>query len=245
MSSPAAGKFQDHYKLLAIDPKADQAAIDLAYSRLMACQPNAEEIEALKLALEVLSDPAARKIFDAVRGGGNEDDREINFSGLDFFDNLKGERARRATLLCVLYDVRRLNPRVPLITMRQLEQVVRLTEEEIQMALWYLKTLGWVVVDDKSKMQITAQGVDFLEQNTPDPGEIWPYLKMAPPEKQEKAAVAVAAEITPLPLPPPPPAPIPTPAPSPMPAPEPPIVQPEPPKLKPIAMLRRAQVSVT
>lgn len=233
MSSSPAGKFQDHYKLLAVDPKADQATIELAYARLMGCQPSAEEIDALKLALEVLSDSSARKTFDAVRGG-NDDDREINFSGLEFFENLKGEKARRATLLCVLYDVRRLNPRVPLITMRQLEQVIRLTETEIQMALWYLKTLGWVVVDDKSKMQITALGVDYLEKNIPDPELLWPYLKM----DREVVAREIPVETTKAVAPPPPPV---IPPPEPVPAADPV----EPPKPKPLALLRRVQVSVT
>ena len=192
MSSSAAGKFQDHYKLLDIDQKADLATIQQAHAKLVACRPSAEHLEELKLALEVLSDPASRKMFDAVRGGG-DDDRDISFSGMDFFNSLQGERDRRSTLLCVLYDVRRNNPRIPLITMRQLEQIVRMTEVEIQLALWYAKTLGWVVVDDKSKMQITAIGVDYLQSHVPDPSAIWPFLKMDGVEGAGVEADVIAA----------------------------------------------------
>lgn len=192
MSSPAAGKFQDHYKLLDIDQKADLATIQKAHAKLMACRPSAEHLEELNLALEVLSDSASRKMFDAVRGGG-DDDRDISFTGMDFFNSLQGERDRRSTLLCVLYDVRRNNPRIPLITMRQLEQIVRMTEVEIQLALWYAKTLGWVVVDDKSKMQITAIGVDYLQSNTPSPSAVWPYLKMDGVEPTEIEAPRIFA----------------------------------------------------
>ncbi len=257
MSSPAAGKFQDHYKLLDIDPKSDLATVQQAHARLMACQPTSQQIEELNLALEVLSDPIGRKMFDAVRGGG-DDDRDISFTGMEFFNSLQGERDRRSTLLCVLYDVRRNNPRVPLITMRQLEKIVRMTEEEIQLALWYSKTLGWVVVDDKSKMQITAIGVDYLQSNVPDPRAIWPYLKMdgvEPTETQKRelgAALAPAAPAAgtsrpvavvspPEPVLVAPPTPV-TPAPAALVASE--VEPPQELARKPLPMLRRTQVAV-
>ncbi len=260
MSSAAAGKLQDHYKLLDIDQKADLATIQQAHAKLMACRPSAEHLEELNLALEVLSDPASRKLFDAVRGGG-DDDRDISFTGMDFFNSLQGERDRRSTLLCVLYDVRRNNPRIPLITMRQLEQIVRMTEVEIQLALWYSKTLGWVVVDDKSKMQITAIGVDYLQSHVPDPSAIWPYLKMdgvEPTEIQTPTSVAVPLTIVAAtvavvasapviealapPLPEAVPA-VPVPAAK---AVEPPVAETVPGlKLRPMTMLRRTQVPVS
>lgn len=182
MSSSAAGKFQDHYKILGIDPKATLDVVKMAHNALrnlfdpkVGTEPSAQKFDEINLALEVLSDPVGRKMFDSVRGG--EDDREIKFSGMDFFDSLQHERDRRMTMLCVLYDVRRQNPRVPLLTMRQFEKIVDMTEEQIQLSLWYVKTLGLVSVDDKSKMQITAQGMDFLQANAPDPASIWPHLK--------------------------------------------------------------------
>jgi len=182
MSSHAAGKFQDHYKILGIDAKSTLDVVQMAHNALKniynpsgGSESDSEKFDEINLALEVLSDPAGRKMFDSVRGG--DDDREIKFSGMEFFNSLQHERDRRMTLLCVLYDVRRQNPRVPLITMRQFEKIVDMTEEQIQLSLWYVKTLGLVSVDDKSKMQITAQGMDFLQANAPDPASIWPHLK--------------------------------------------------------------------
>ena len=177
-------------------------------------------------------------MFDVVRGGGGDDERDISFTGMDFFNSLQGERDRRSTLLCVLYDVRRNNPRVPVITMRQLEKIVRMTEEEIQLALWYSKTLGWVIVDDKSKLQITAIGVDYLQSNVPDPNAVWPYLKMAGLQPTEIDKPAHAAVRSPEPMV----AVVP-------PAPEPPSLAAIPPEIaspqhKPMSMLRRTQVAV-
>ncbi|MFN9296690.1 MAG: J domain-containing protein [Acidobacteriota bacterium] len=192
MGSAAAGKFQDHYKLLGIDSKATPDVIQMAYNALFAMydvkkgsEPNEEKLREINLALEVLMDPAARKMFDAVRGG--EDEREVVFSGMRFFENLPLERDRRMAMLCLLYDVRCQNPRVPTVTLRQFEKMVRMTEEQIQLCLWYLKTLGHISVDDKSKMQITAAGMDYLEENLPDPKRIWPVLRT-----EEKAAEETA-----------------------------------------------------
>jgi len=249
MSSSAAGKFQDHYKLLDIDPKSDLPAVQQAHARLMACRPTHQQIEELNLALEVLTDPVSRKMFDVVRGGG-DDEREISFTGMEFFNSLQGERDRRSTLLCVLYDVRRNNPRMPVITMRQLEKIVRMTEEEIQLALWYSKTLGWVIVDDKSKLQITAIGVDHLQSNVPDPNAVWPYLKMAGLEPTEIDKPVRAAVRSPQPMVAVvSPAPVIERVPDTEAAPEPPPLAAIPPEIaspqhKPMSMLRRTQVAV-
>lgn len=250
MSSPAAGKFQDHYKILGIDPKSTLDVIQMAYNALRdvyapnGTGPNPEKFDEITLAIEVLSDPVGRKMFDSVRGG--DDDRDISFSGMDFFNSLQSERDRRMTMLCVLYDVRRQNPRVPLINMRQFEKIVDMTEEQIQLALWYAKTLGWVSVDDKAKMQISAAGMDFLQANAPDPASIWPFLKNpsgARPEAKQ-----------------PPPAPQPSPVPedqvmgslsnairsygAPEPAPGPTLISEEP-KPKLMSLIRRTQIAIT
>ena len=191
MSSSAAGKFQDHYKILGVDPKAAPDIIQLAYNALFAVYnaktgtgPDSQKLEEITLASEVLGEPTARKMFDAVRGG--DDERDISFTGMDFFNGMQNELDRRMTLLCVLYDVRCQNPRVPLITMRQLEKIVDMTELQIELALWYVKTLGFVTVDDKSKMLITAQGMDYLQSNAPDPSSIWRFLKNPSGPKPEE-----------------------------------------------------------
>jgi curved DNA-binding protein CbpA len=182
VGSAVTGQFQDHYKLLGIESKATPDIIQLAYNALFAVydvnqgsQPNPEKLKEINLALEVLMDPVARKMFDAVRGG--EDDREIVFSGMHFFENLPIERDRRMAMLCILYDVRCQNPRVPTLTLRQFEKLVQMSEEQVQLCLWYLKTLGLISVDDKSKMQITASGIDYVERNPPQPERILPILK--------------------------------------------------------------------
>jgi len=51
------------------------------------------------------------------------------------------------------------------------------TIEELSFALWYLKQRSFVASDDKSSLQITVEGMDFLENNRPSPEIVMPFIK--------------------------------------------------------------------
>jgi hypothetical protein len=182
MSAPAAGKFQDHYAVLDVDPKSDSDAIQAAYAKLaQRYQPksptaDAEKFEAVNLAYEVLSDAELRSGFDKLKGVGHEDGNP-KFTGLDFFDALGRESLLRTALLCVLYDRRLTKPLTPSISMRHLEMILAATADELSSVLWYLKQRSLVRADDKSSLQITVDGMDFLENKKPSPDEVMPFIK--------------------------------------------------------------------
>ncbi len=185
MSAPLAGKFQDHYAILGIEPKSDSETIQRAYAKLAqkyhpknAETGNAEMFEAVNMAYETLSDPQLREIFDKVKGIG-QDDGGPKFSGVDFFDALGREAVRRAAILCVLYDRRLTKPTAPSLSMRHLEIIVEATAAELASALWYLKQRGLAASDDKSSLQITVDGMDFLESKRPVPEEVIRFIKAA------------------------------------------------------------------
>jgi hypothetical protein len=46
-------------------------------------------------------------------------------------------------------------------------------------ALWYLKQRGLAASDDKSSLQITVDGMDFLESRRPLPEQVMPFIKPA------------------------------------------------------------------
>jgi curved DNA-binding protein CbpA len=195
MSAPLAGKFQDHYVVLEIDPKSDSETIQRAYSRLaQKYQPNntttgsAEMFEAINAAYETLTDPELRGIFDKLKGVG-QDDGGPKFSGADFFDALGRESVRRVAVLCVLYDRRLTKPNAPSLSMRHLEVIVEASAAELASALWYLKQRGLAASDDKSSLQITVDGMDFLETRKPLPEEILAFIK--------PSGLAAAAPTTP------------------------------------------------
>jgi curved DNA-binding protein CbpA len=185
MSSPLSGKFQDHYKVLEIEPKANLDAIHQAYSKLAetyhprnAKTGDQAKFDAINQAYEVLCDPGLRHEFDKLKGIG-EDKGEFKFSGLDFFAALGHETALRTALLCLLYDRRRLKPFTPGLSMRRVENILECTPEGLNFALWYLKQRNLVASDDKSNLQITVDGMDYLETNPPTPETVMPLIKAA------------------------------------------------------------------
>ncbi len=200
MSSGPVGKFQDHYKVFGVEPKASTDEIHAAYRKQIDLYhpergklPDREKYEAAQLAFEVLSDPEGRKAFDSVRSGG-DDEAECTFSGLSFFTDLRKDVDRRNVILIALYDHKRQKPRTPAITRRQLDMLIRVGEEELQLAIWYLKDRGLMIVDDRSKMQITAAGMDYLQANLPAIETVLPFLKLRAGEWTGESTMPVAVE---------------------------------------------------
>jgi hypothetical protein len=199
MSAPAAGKFQDHYAVLDVDPKADSDSIQSAYAKLAqryhpnnAATGDAEKFEAVNLAYEVLSDAELRSGFDKLKGVG-QDQAAPKFTGLDFFDALGRESVLRIALLCVLYDRRQTKPSTPSISVRHLEGILETTPDELSSVLWYLKQRGLVRSDDKSSLHITVDGMDFLENKKPTPDEVMRFIKV-----DSIAKVKSAPAVTPV-----------------------------------------------
>lgn len=199
MSSSSAGNFQDHYFVLGVDPKSSSEAIQAAYSKLaQKFQPNTptgdkEQFDAVNHAFEVLSDPMLRREFDKLKGIG-EGASMPKFSGIQFFEALGRESGLRSTILCLLYDRRRTKPFTPSISMRHIEGMIAATNEELNFALWYLKKRSFCLPDDKSSLQITVEGMDFLESNRPLPEVVMGFLK---PEALGEKAEGAAPEATP------------------------------------------------
>src|SRR5580704_5735076 len=144
MSAPA-GRFQDHYAVLGVDPKAESEIIQKAYSRLaQKYNPKTgetadpEKFEAVNLAFEVLSDPLLRREFDRIKGVGEELSTP-RFTGDDFFNAIVRERELRMAILSLLYDRRRTKPLTPSLSMRHLENMIQASADEIIFTLWYLK----------------------------------------------------------------------------------------------------------
>jgi curved DNA-binding protein CbpA len=196
MSAPLAGRFQDHYAVLGIEPKSNSETIQNAYAKLaQKYRPNTagtgdpEMFEAINMAYETLSDPHLRGVFDKIKGVGQEDSGP-QFSGFEFFDALGREALRRSAILCVLYDRRLNKPSTPSLSMRHLELIIEATAAELASALWYLKQRGLAASDDKSSLQISVAGMDFLESKQPLPEDVMPFIKQAAlaPEPAQGAA---------------------------------------------------------
>lgn len=200
MSAGPSGKFQDHYALLGVEPSADSETIQAAYAKLAQkfhpSNPetgNKEKFEAVNQAYEVLADPDLRVAFDKVKGV----DLEIGgpkFSGAEFFDALGQTAAQRMAVLCLLYDRMRLKSFKPILSMRQLEGMLRVQGEELNFALWYLKQRGYATNDDKGNLMISVEGMTYLEQNRPSEDVVMPLIRPEAVAADNRSAVKRPAE---------------------------------------------------
>ena len=57
--------------------------------------------------------------------------------------------------------------------------MVEATAVELSAALWYMKQRALVSSDDKSNMQITVDGMDFLVGAKPVPADVMAFIKPA------------------------------------------------------------------
>jgi DnaJ-like protein len=206
MSGSVSGTFQDHYALFGIDPRADSETIQAAYSKLAEkYHPDTpgtgdeNKFEAINLAYEVLSDPTLRAGFDKLKGVDHESNKP-QFSGVEFFHALEHGAALRSAVLCILYDRRRIKSTRPSLSMRHLENMLQVTTEELNFALWYLKQRGLAINDDKSSMEITVDGMDFLERNRPSAEAVLPLIKPdalanAQPKKPRVGETTIGAPV--------------------------------------------------
>jgi curved DNA-binding protein CbpA len=183
MSSPLAGKFQDHYEVLGVETNAELSTIERVHSELsQKFDPrnpetgDAEKWETVQLAFEVLSKPDTRKSFDTLKGVG-EDKNNPKFSGMEFFEAFGRDTSLRSAMLCILYDRRRSRPLAPSLSMRHLENILTVASDQLALVLWYLKQRGFVSSDDKSSLQITVEGMDYLEANRPTAEAVMPWIK--------------------------------------------------------------------
>jgi curved DNA-binding protein CbpA len=205
MPTLLAVKFQDHYEVLGIDPEAVSETIHRAYGLLAqkyhprnSVTGNAEMFDGVNLAYEVLSDPIRRREFDELKGVGQETGGP-KFSSSEFFDALGREAVLRSAILCLLYDRRRRRPSSPSLSMRHIETMVEATAIELSSALWYLKQRALAASDDKSSLQITVDGMDFLLGNRPVPGDVMAFIK--PSARAISHAAAPQAQLKALPAP--------------------------------------------
>lgn len=182
MAAPLTA-FVDHYAIVGVEPKADAQAIRVAFAAHTAkyhpangTAPDLKKFEEIKASFDVLIDPVARKAYDAVKLGP-QDDEIPEFTPEDMVASLEDDIARRNCLMSLLYNKRRMTPTRPGLPVRVVEQIMKITPSEIIITTWYLKSKGLISSDDKSNLIITVEGIDFLEAARPNPAAIRRMLR--------------------------------------------------------------------
>lgn len=176
--------FKDFYAVLGVGRGASSEEIATAYHALATqYHPNTprtgdrEMFAKVNEAYEVLSNPAERAEFDKSLAPATVERGAPSFSGPKFFDALREENRRRLAVLCVLFDHRQRNPARPTMTFRELEPILTLSTDELNLTLWFLRQRGLVLIDDKSSMQVTVDGMEYLERQAPGPDDVMAFIR--------------------------------------------------------------------
>ena len=162
----------DYYETLQISPNADSDTIQRVY-RLLAqrCHPdnqktgNEAQFRLLHEAYTTLSDPERRAQYD-VRHQTSRQERWRFVNTAPPENDFEFEQNQRYTVLEILYSRRRVDPGKPGLSPLDLEQLTGQPREHLEFPLWYLTQKKMLSRTDNSSLTITAEGVDYLEQNS-------------------------------------------------------------------------------
>ena len=161
----------DHYETLQISPNADPDTVQRVF-RLLAQRfhpdnkdtGNADRFRALHEAYSVLSDPEKRAQYD-VHHQALRQERWRFAASVKSNDDYENEQQMRCTILEILYARRRAEPGTPSFSPYELTQLTGQPREHLEFTMWYLNQKKFVTRDDQSRLTITADGVDYVEQH--------------------------------------------------------------------------------
>jgi hypothetical protein len=74
----------------------------------------------------------------------------------------------RFVILEILYSRRRTEPDRPGMSQLELQELLGRPREHLEFTLWYLAQKKFVTRGEQSNLVISADGIDFVEQNAPD-----------------------------------------------------------------------------
>ena len=165
------GQPVDYYETLQISPNADPDTVQRVF-RLLAQRfhpdnketGDADRFRALHDAYSVLSVPEKRAQYDVHHQALRQERWRFaaTASGASDFEL---EQGLRCTILEILYARRRAEPGTPSFTNYELSQLTGQPREHLEFTIWYLTQRKLVTRDDSSRLAITADGVDYIEQN--------------------------------------------------------------------------------
>ncbi len=193
---------QNPYDVLQVSTRAHPMIITKAY-RLLAAHyhpdnkqtGNEESFKQVVEAYRVLSDPLRRAAYDRQHREGDKPGRPAaangeSAAGVSPEPRSVDEREVRQLILRALYDVRRVRPYRPSLSLMVLTELLGCAIEELQFTLWYLRGKRLIETMEDSDFAITVEGVDFFERNglgaketVPDLG-IERMISLPPPDEE-------------------------------------------------------------
>jgi curved DNA-binding protein CbpA len=163
----------DYYEILQISANAEPETIHRVY-RLLAQRfhpdnqetGNESRFRQIGDAYNVLSDPERRARYDIVHQANRRERWRLVSTAIEADNDFAAEQAVRLTVLEILYMRRRLEPHEPGVYILDLEKMTGRAREHLEFTLWYLVQKKYLQRSDSSLLVITADGVEYLEQNS-------------------------------------------------------------------------------
>jgi curved DNA-binding protein CbpA len=162
----------DHYETLQISASAEPETIHRVY-RLLAQRfhpdnadtGNSARFRELTEAYEILSDPERRAKYDVVHQQFFRERWKVVEATTNVDVDFRTEQIGRLTLLELLYTRRRTEPREPSMSILDVEALTGRAREHLQFSIWFLTQKKFIQRGDDSGLTITADGVEYLENN--------------------------------------------------------------------------------
>jgi len=162
----------DHYEALQISPNAEPETIHRVY-RLLAQRFHPDNHETgsdarfrqIQEAYYTLSDPARRAQYDIAYHQIRQDRWRLLSNGARADNDFELEQMARFSILEILYTRRRTEADDYSLFILDLEGMLGRPREHLEFSVWFLTQKGYVRRSDDSRLTITADGVEYLEQN--------------------------------------------------------------------------------
>src|SRR5258705_6956929 len=162
----------DYYEVLQVNTSAEPETINRVF-RLLAQRfhPDNQETgneDRFRIILEaytVLSDPEKRAAYDIAHERQRKDRWRLVATGAQVENDFELEQITRLAVLEVLYTKRRLEQDQASLYLRELEKLMGRPREHLEFTIWFLVQKKLVQYDDSSRLFLTVEGAEYLEQS--------------------------------------------------------------------------------
>ena len=163
---------EDYYEVLQVSSSAEPETISRVF-RMLAQRyhpdnqqtGNEERFRTILEAHTILSDPEKRARYDVAHQQQRKDRWRLVASGAQTENDFEMEQVVRLTVLEALYTRRRLEPESPGIFYREFEALTGRPREHLEFTIWYLSQKNFIRQDDKSRLLLTVEGAEYLEES--------------------------------------------------------------------------------